>query len=77
MIASFIQRHYRVVGISKILWDRLPAGKQLDGAPNQFRLPCQNFGRRRSGISSLGRLLYKSWRRAPMLSAVGGFNQLG
>lgn len=29
-----------IVGMGEVLWDMLPEGKQLGGAPANFCLPC-------------------------------------
>lgn len=29
-------RRYKIVGLGEILWDMLPTGKQLGGAPSNF-----------------------------------------
>jgi fructokinase len=44
----------KVIGIGEILWDMLPAGKQLGGAPTNFAYHAQQLGLHASIISSVG-----------------------
>jgi fructokinase len=44
----------KVIGIGEILWDMLPAGKQLGGAPTNFAYHARQLGLRSSIISSVG-----------------------
>lgn len=44
-----------VVGIGEVLWDLLPTGKQLGGAPANFAYHAQQLGARASVISAVGR----------------------
>lgn len=44
----------RVIGIGEILWDMLPEGKQLGGAPTNFAYHAQQLGLHSSIISSVG-----------------------
>jgi fructokinase len=44
----------KVIGIGEILWDMLPAGKQLGGAPTNFAYHAQQLGLHSSIISSVG-----------------------
>lgn len=44
----------RVVGIGEILWDILPAGKQLGGAPANFAYHVSQFGLHGCVVSAVG-----------------------
>lgn len=44
----------KVIGIGEILWDMLPAGRQLGGAPTNFAYHARQLGLRSSIISSVG-----------------------
>lgn len=44
----------RVIGIGEILWDMLPEGKQLGGAPTNFAYHAHQLGLHSSVISSVG-----------------------
>jgi fructokinase len=44
-----------VIGIGEILWDLLPSGKQLGGAPANFAWHARAFGARSRIISRIGR----------------------
>ena len=44
----------KVIGIGEILWDMLPAGKQLGGAPTNFAYHAHQLGLHASIISSVG-----------------------
>lgn len=46
---------YRVVGIGEILWDILPGGKQLGGAPANFAYHALAMGGKGIVVSSVGR----------------------
>jgi len=46
---------FNVIGIGEILWDLLPAGKQLGGAPANFAWHARGLGARSSVISRVGR----------------------
>ena len=43
------------VGIGEVLWDLLPTGKQLGGAPANFAYHAQQLGARSSVISAVGK----------------------
>ena len=43
-----------VVGLGELLWDLLPAGKQLGGAPANFAYQAQNLGARSAVVSAVG-----------------------
>jgi fructokinase len=45
---------YRVVGIGEVLWDLLPDGKQLGGAPANFAGHAHALGARAAMVSSVG-----------------------
>jgi fructokinase len=47
-------RSLKVIGIGEILWDLLPAGKQLGGAPTNFAFHAHQLGLESSIISSVG-----------------------
>ena len=44
----------KVIGIGEILWDLLPEGKQLGGAPTNFAFHAHQLGLQSSIISSVG-----------------------
>ena len=44
----------KVIGIGEILWDMLPEGKQLGGAPTNFAYHARQLGHHSSIISSIG-----------------------
>jgi len=44
-----------VVGIGEILWDMLPSGKQLGGAPANFAFHARSLGARSAIVSAVGR----------------------
>jgi len=44
----------KVIGIGEILWDLLPEGKQLGGAPTNFAYHARQLGHHSSIISSVG-----------------------
>jgi fructokinase len=46
---------YRVIGIGEILWDILPSGKQLGGAPANFACHARALGAHSRVISRVGR----------------------
>ncbi len=45
---------FKIVGIGEILWDMLPEGKQLGGAPGNFAYHCQQRGAEAVVISAIG-----------------------
>ncbi len=45
----------RVTGIGEVLWDMLPQGKQLGGAPGNFCFHTQNLGAEAAIISAIGK----------------------
>ena len=45
---------YRIVGIGEVLWDLLPTGAQLGGAPANFAYHASSLGARASVISRVG-----------------------
>lgn len=47
-----MQRH--IIGLGEALWDVLPEGKQLGGAPANFAYHAQQFGHSSLAISALG-----------------------
>lgn len=46
---------FNVVGIGEVLWDLLPAGPQLGGAPANFAYHAQALGTRASVITRIGK----------------------
>ena len=46
---------YKVIGIGEILWDLLPEGKQLGGAPTNFAYHADQLGLQSIIISSVGK----------------------
>jgi fructokinase len=49
-----MNRSFNVIGIGEVLWDMLPEGKQLGGAPTNFAFHAQQLGLQSSIISSVG-----------------------
>ena len=49
-----MNRSSKVIGIGEVLWDLLPTGKQLGGAPTNFAFHAQQLGLQSSIISSVG-----------------------
>ena len=49
-----VKRPLKVIGIGEILWDLLPEGKQLGGAPTNFAFHAHQLGLQSSIISSVG-----------------------
>ena len=45
---------FNIVGMGELLWDLLPAGKQLGGAPANFAYHAQSLGAQSFIVSSLG-----------------------
>ena len=45
----------KVIGIGEILWDLLPEGKQLGGAPTNFAYHAHQLGLDSSVISGVGK----------------------
>jgi fructokinase len=63
-----------VVGLGEVLWDLLPAGRQLGGAPCNFAFHCQQLGHgsaivSRVGADELGRELRTAVRRLGLSDA--------
>jgi fructokinase len=51
---STSERRFIMVGLGEILWDRLPEGKQLGGAPANFAYHAQALGGRGVVVSCIG-----------------------
>ena len=49
-----IKKPLKVIGIGEILWDLLPEGRQLGGAPTNFAFHAHQLGLQSSIISSVG-----------------------
>jgi fructokinase len=47
--------NFNIIGIGEILWDLLPSGKQLGGAPANFAFHARGLGARSRVISRVGR----------------------
>ncbi|MDP3314407.1 carbohydrate kinase [Lutibacter sp.] len=47
-------KKFNIVGIGELLWDMLPDGKELGGAPANFSYHCNYFGANSIIISALG-----------------------
>lgn len=43
-----------VVGIGELLWDMLPSGKRLGGAPTNFAYHVSQFGLKGVAVSAVG-----------------------
>jgi fructokinase len=48
------QKHYQIVGIGEILWDLLPEGRQIGGAPANFAYHAQSLGGKGIVVSAVG-----------------------
>jgi fructokinase len=44
-----------IVGLGEVLWDLLPGGRQLGGAPANFTFHCHQLGHRSAIVSRVGR----------------------
>lgn len=67
-------RNYTVVGLGELLWDLLPAGKQLGGAPANFAYMTRLLGDQgvvasRVGIDALGRSAARRLERLGLRSS--------
>jgi len=49
-----IDKNFTVVGIGELLWDLLPDGKQLGGAPSNFAYHAQALGAKGVVVSAVG-----------------------
>lgn len=61
----------QIVGLGEILWDMLPAGKQLGGAPFNFTFHCHQLGHpsvmvSRVGKDALGQAIWERFRGAQL-----------
>ena len=45
---------YKVAGLGEILWDLLPEGKKLGGAPANFAYHAQTLGAKSYVVSTVG-----------------------
>ncbi|MHC4705964.1 MAG: hypothetical protein ACYS8I_02610 [Planctomycetota bacterium] len=48
------KRDFTIVGLGEILWDMLPDGKKLGGAPANFAYHAQALGTRGVVVSCIG-----------------------
>jgi len=46
---------YQILGIGELLWDMLPAGPQLGGAPANYSVMASRLGNRAAVVSRIGR----------------------
>jgi len=46
---------FLIAGIGEILWDLLPSGKVLGGAPSNFTFHCNSLGNKTAIISAIGK----------------------
>lgn len=53
-MATLQKDHPLVVGIGELLWDLLPGGRQLGGAPANFTFHAHNLGARAAVVSRVG-----------------------
>lgn len=51
---SHASKHFTIVGLGEILWDLLPGGKQLGGAPANFAFHAQALGAQSYVVSAVG-----------------------
>src|SRR5262249_20096930 len=49
------EKGMEIIGLGEVLWDLLPAGKQLGGAPFNFAFHCRQFGHPAAVVSRVGR----------------------
>lgn len=54
MTEAAVAQGFQVVGIGEVLWDLLPAGPELGGAPANFAFHAQSLGARARVISRVG-----------------------
>src|SRR5829696_5764475 len=59
--------HCEILAVGEVLWDLLPAGKQLGGAPANFTYHCRSLGAdarllTRVGDDTLGREVLERFR---------------
>ncbi len=54
-MATGQKNHPLVIGIGELLWDLLPGGRQLGGAPANFAFHAHQLGARAAVISRIGR----------------------
>lgn len=47
--------NHHIIGIGEALWDMLPAGRQLGGAPSNFAYHMSQFGFDATAVSAVGR----------------------
>jgi len=47
-------RPYRIIAIGEVLWDMLPSGKKVGGAPGNFAYHCRKLGADADMISRVG-----------------------
>lgn len=50
-----MDKKFRITGIGEILWDMLPDGKKLGGAPGNFCFHTKNLGAQAAIISAIGK----------------------
>lgn len=49
-----MNKHLKIVGMGELLWDLLPGGKQLGGAPANFAIHARQLGAEGLVVSSVG-----------------------
>jgi fructokinase len=49
-----LQSSFKIVGIGELLWDMLPCGKQLGGAPANFVYYCNLLNMQAWLVSTIG-----------------------
>lgn len=52
---SLLREQYRILGIGELLWDQLPEGEKLGGAPASFAVMAARLGNHASILSRVGR----------------------
>src|SRR4051794_12576941 len=70
---------HKIVAIGEVLWDLLPSGKQLGGAPANFAYQAHALGGHaciisRVGDDELGRLVLQNFRRIGLPTATVGID---
>lgn len=52
---NMTQHRFKIAGIGELLWDELPGGRQLGGAPCNFAFHTKQMGHQALVISSVGK----------------------
>src|SRR5262245_54545613 len=65
---TILTASYEIIGLGEVLWDLLPAGRKLGGAPGNFAFHCHQLGHAavmvsRVGADELGRDIREALRQ--------------